>query len=578
MNKKLFSWKALAGLALLVAMGLTSCKQGTEVDPTDPYNTTKPTQPGVISGEGDLTLKLAVPSDFASLWNSSVKDDVKKALAKKDEIKVVVKTSGMKLAEKASAATNTLTLPDFFNGATDKVVNLVFDGSFAETKSGLILNTTNLAGDVINVTLPGNADNAAYDLTTQAAATSVLSIASSTPSYFDHLNVTGGTGKLALKVGSGINVARIADGTGQVTIAGGNIETVETSGNQSTVGTWNWAGGINIGNGQQVYGVWAAKGSSIDVTTNNNYKKPLEGIIIDEAATVNLYGAGSWYDNWAANPNPYVKSIIGLGKISDATKASTLNVENGEFNLKNTSLVKNVIVTTPTYTYTYSYVDANNVTQTATATANYALTIDNDIFDGAIIDVPATIKAAQIGDVTFNNSTYVDVPSVESQFKFNNVNFATTSWLRANVNLTKAILDANDQQAYTLTYYYYDIENSVWKTTESLNDVPKANKNLDPEGATITNYETAADGNLWNNTMNAHYWFAFINFLEESVPTKDVKVVLDFTGCKVAGKAMTSENLATVASVQTYIKYRIDGILYAWKSTTSGNKLISVKE
>ena len=25
MNKKLFSWKALAGLALLVAMGMTSC-------------------------------------------------------------------------------------------------------------------------------------------------------------------------------------------------------------------------------------------------------------------------------------------------------------------------------------------------------------------------------------------------------------------------------------------------------------------------------------------------------------------------------------------------------------------------
>ena len=45
MNKKLFSWKALAGLALLVAMGLTSCKQATEVDPNDPYNTQKPTQP-----------------------------------------------------------------------------------------------------------------------------------------------------------------------------------------------------------------------------------------------------------------------------------------------------------------------------------------------------------------------------------------------------------------------------------------------------------------------------------------------------------------------------------------------------
>ena len=30
MNKKLFSWKALAGLALLVAMGMTSCKNNSE--------------------------------------------------------------------------------------------------------------------------------------------------------------------------------------------------------------------------------------------------------------------------------------------------------------------------------------------------------------------------------------------------------------------------------------------------------------------------------------------------------------------------------------------------------------------
>ena len=44
MNKKLFSWKALAGLALLVAMGMTSCKNTTEVDPNDPYATKTPTQ------------------------------------------------------------------------------------------------------------------------------------------------------------------------------------------------------------------------------------------------------------------------------------------------------------------------------------------------------------------------------------------------------------------------------------------------------------------------------------------------------------------------------------------------------
>ena len=77
MNKKLFSWKALAGLALLVAVGLTSCKQGTEVDPNDPYNTKTPTQPGTSTKGGDLVFTITKSSDITSLWASY--DATKKA-------------------------------------------------------------------------------------------------------------------------------------------------------------------------------------------------------------------------------------------------------------------------------------------------------------------------------------------------------------------------------------------------------------------------------------------------------------------------------------------------------------------
>ena len=78
MNKKLFSWKALAGLALLVAMGMTSCKNTTEVDPNDPYNTTKPVKPGTsTAGDADLTFTLTNASggDLTSLWNAWKKNN-----------------------------------------------------------------------------------------------------------------------------------------------------------------------------------------------------------------------------------------------------------------------------------------------------------------------------------------------------------------------------------------------------------------------------------------------------------------------------------------------------------------------
>ena len=88
MNKKLFSWKALAGLALLVAMGMTSCKNNTEVDPNDPYNVTKPVTPGIVDSKtADLTIAIGVPSDFLKFWNK-VDAKTKTALAKKSEMRV----------------------------------------------------------------------------------------------------------------------------------------------------------------------------------------------------------------------------------------------------------------------------------------------------------------------------------------------------------------------------------------------------------------------------------------------------------------------------------------------------------
>ena len=123
MNKKLFSWKALAGLALLVAVGLTSCKQGTEVDPNDPYNTKTPTQPGIsIKGSADVTITVIASGDLAAQWAKLDSKTVEK-LREQSTLNVLVKSGSYKLDG------GVLQLPNFFAGAkatTGKVVNVQY--------------------------------------------------------------------------------------------------------------------------------------------------------------------------------------------------------------------------------------------------------------------------------------------------------------------------------------------------------------------------------------------------------------------------------------------------------------------
>ena len=573
MNKKLFSWKALAGLALLVAMGMTSCKNTTEVDPNDPYNTTKPTKPSAsTAGNADLTLTLSVPSDFASLWKNSVKDEVKEALAKKDEITIEVKTSGMKLAKDASVATNTLTLPDFFGGKADKIVNLVFNGAFAEVKSGLFINSAALAKDVVNITLPDNPEDKAYALTT-TAGTSIPAISASSDAYISKLAVSGDAGKKGLSIGEGVNVARITESSDDYNLAGGVVAAVEND-----VATVNatfgvpviYAGadgdgkdGVDIAqNGQKIYGVYAVNNTQVRAY---GFTNDLDEIVIAKGKTVDLYGFGFWA--WNHNDAPYVDEIIGLGDNSDLSKPanlSTVNVANfREF--RNTSLVKNVVVTG-------------------------GVNVASDIFEGVTFDCYADLNCKSVSDVTFNAWTTPEFYAKDAEFTFENVNFTSAATVVSGLNLIEAITDADDEQAYVIHYMYYDLDanDGTWKDAgEELDDVPAANKKLDKTGTTFTSADETAANNagysMITNAQNAHYWYCYIELLEEVVPDEDVECTINFVDCKVDNKAMTAKNLKTIfrhANPTNQItKVRINGILYQWKkSTTSGWSLVSVKE
>ena len=201
MNKKLFSWKALAGLALLVAMGMTSCKNTTEVDPNDPYNTTKPVTPGsTTKGSANVTITVVAGTDLVTeydKWVATLNADQKKAIADAKEFTIGVNAKGYKLDGVA------LTLPKVWVIPTDKTLNIVFTNGFAEAKKPLIIDADkNNTNANVNITLP--AGEYALDLTAAGGRPTIKSEGGATVSTLTGILPTAA--KNLLTIGDGVTV------------------------------------------------------------------------------------------------------------------------------------------------------------------------------------------------------------------------------------------------------------------------------------------------------------------------------------------------------------------------------------
>ena len=201
MNKKLFSWKALAGLALLVAMGLTSCKQGTEVDPTDPYATKTPTTPSATSkGSANVTITVVAGTDLLGqyvAWEKTLNTDQKKAILDAKEFTIAINAKGYKLDGVP------LQLPAVWANAADKTLNVVFTNGFAETKKTLMIDADKYnAGANVNITLPGGE----YDMQFWGSTVRPV-IKSEAGVTLKNLSArTSGVEKNSLTIGDGVTV------------------------------------------------------------------------------------------------------------------------------------------------------------------------------------------------------------------------------------------------------------------------------------------------------------------------------------------------------------------------------------
>ena len=323
MNKKLFSWKALAGLALLVAMGLTSCKQGTEVDPTDPYSTKTPTQPGISTkGTADVTITITAAGDLATQW-AKLDSKTKEALREKTTLNVAINNAGYKLDGAVIA------LPNFFkgadNGTTGKIVNVTFNNGFqnagygltqveypiqtageinADKKSFLNISTDNLAGNLVNFFFPaGN-----FDLVLAATKTETT-LNSEAGANIGILTASAGTSKSALKIKGGIVVDAITLSAGDVKVEGGSLTALLADATANypfvAVGGWNWgAGGFEIGASEKTYVKSLIVDRGVVATVNAglaNYQGTADAITIKKNGGVVL-----------SDTDPHVGAIKGL--------------------------------------------------------------------------------------------------------------------------------------------------------------------------------------------------------------------------------------------------------------------------
>jgi hypothetical protein len=151
MNKKLFSWKALAGLALLVAMGLTSCKQDNAVKFDENGNYVIPEKPVTPTATGTSLKGFKTVAELNTLiaGTKDITDNIKAG----GSVTINLDCSNLE-----AAAGDKIVIP----GKTDATINLVFTNK-AKKNDGLVIADDAL--DVVTVTFPeGEFGDVAFEM------------------------------------------------------------------------------------------------------------------------------------------------------------------------------------------------------------------------------------------------------------------------------------------------------------------------------------------------------------------------------------------------------------------------------
>ena len=572
MNKKLFSWKALAGLALLVAMGLTSCKQGTEVDPTDPYNTKTPTNPSITTkGTADVTITITKAGDLATQW--AALDAKKKAeLAKKTTLNVAVNNSGYKL-EGAQIA-----LPNFFagadNGTTGKIVNITFNNGFqnagygltqaeypitaagevnADKKQFLSISTANLAGNLVNFFFPaGN-----FDLLLDAAKTETT-LNSEAGCNIGILTAAAGTSKSALKIKGGVAVDGITLSAGDVKIDGGSIAAKLADDATVTypfvaVGGWNWgAGGFAVGSSEITYVKSLIVDRGILATVNNGLYNSNQGtadaIIIKKNGGVALTGT-----------DPRVGSIKGLhGSATVYLAGSSSDWSGWNTDMNNIGSIEKVVLDNGQYWDATASVWKDRPVRLA----------DTNKFNSVEFVRPVTANGNSFANVTFNTFN-INVSKDDQTYSFSKVNFKGGA---GSVNVKGDYKATIASSTKTWQWIVDGTGGGYW--SEVTNAAPlkayNANENVQEFNSSAVSPTEGSAVLKGNNTGAVTSKVLKITYNTDVKLNPDNTTIALTSDCKIAGAGLDGSNINTVfgykALDEIWYNVSVDGVVYKWKA------------
>jgi hypothetical protein len=390
MNKKLF----LAGVALLAAVGFTSCNSETPIDPSTPSGIA----PAAVGHQVGVDYDWAVKAKDVAQFNEYWADDqaAVQALVKDKKIASICFIADAFTLEKGGK----IEIPQLWTaGAAGKIVNIRVAGEFknpdflredwlkngvAAKKWPVQISTKNLKGAEVNITF----DAGKFDLELESEYTR-----------------TTINGDYAI----GYTIVNAAEGMSATEFQSGYVTAIDIAS----------SGDVKELNDAVITGVWTDGKVKVDVTAEkgiyvgtNKYIK-VENVFVEEDATIN---------NLAYNSDP--KKTFKLGAVVVVNPNKNVTVTFAEDKIYAEAIVgtkadKN-FMTFDDATINLNYVDA-----IADITVKGATTLIQDVCTGVIFNDAVTFNTEKVSlfdNVTFN-ALNTQIHADDVTVTFDGVNF-----------------------------------------------------------------------------------------------------------------------------------------------------------
>ena len=457
MNKKLF----IAGVALLAAVGFTSCNSDTPIDPSSPSGIAPAAVGHQVGVDYDWAVKAKDVAQFEEYWAAD-KDAVQKLVKDKKVASICI------IADEFTLENKKIVLPQLWTDATGKIINVRIAGGFknpdfmrqdwlkngmAAKKWAVKISTSANKGAEVNFTI----DSGEFDLDLE--------------SEYTRTTIDG-----AYTIGYAI--VQAAKGMSATEFKSGVVNAIDNTS----------SGDIKELNDAIITGVWT-RGTAVDVTAEKGIYVGsyvvVENVFVEADATIK---------NIAYDENKKFK--LGLVQVVNPNKAVTVTFAKKKIDatlIQGSKASVNFMDNSEDATT----IDLSHVDEINDITVKGATTLTKDVYTGVIFNDAIkfnTEKVSQFDNVAFNKLD-AEIHADDVTVTFDGVNF-----LQA-VDLSSSLKYTYSAAGYTSTYYQWFIEDKdpkvghYVKCKDDLSDLFAYN--VGKEKGTYTTADI-----VWNSTTN----------------------------------------------------------------------------